>query len=87
MRYYHVTAKCGHVGKDHYIPITFAVKAGSATEAASSVIGSSSALCAACSFFAPVNAAIVTKPSMSVISVSRLYCSIGTPKVLAMSSG
>ena len=35
MGYYHVTAKCGHVGKGYYIPITFAVKAGSATEAAS----------------------------------------------------
>ena len=35
MRYYHVTAKCGHVGKGYYIPITFAVRAASATEAAS----------------------------------------------------
>ena len=35
MRYYTVTAKCGHVGRDCYIPITFAVKANSAEEAAS----------------------------------------------------
>ena len=35
MRYYTVTAKCGHVGRDCYIPITFAVKANSAKEAAS----------------------------------------------------
>lgn len=35
MKYYTVTAKCGHVGRDCYIPITFAVKANSAKEAAS----------------------------------------------------
>ena len=35
MRYYIVTAKCGHVGKKFYIPIDFAVMAGSASEAAS----------------------------------------------------
>ena len=35
MRYFTVTAKCGHVGRDCYIPITFAVKANSAKEAAS----------------------------------------------------
>lgn len=35
MRYFTVTAKCGHVGKGCYIPITFAVKASSAAEAAS----------------------------------------------------
>ena len=35
MRYYTVTAKCGHVGKNRYIPITFPVKAESAAEAAS----------------------------------------------------
>ena len=34
MRYFDVTAKCGHVGRGYYIPITFAVKAGSAAEAA-----------------------------------------------------
>ena len=35
MRYFNVTAKCGHVGRGYYIPITFAVKAESAAEAAS----------------------------------------------------
>ena len=35
MRYYEVTAKCGHVGKGFYIPITFPVRAHSAAEAAS----------------------------------------------------
>ena len=35
MRYYIVTAKCGHVGRGFYIPIDFAVMAGSASEAAS----------------------------------------------------
>ena len=35
MRYYEVTAKCGHVGKGFYIPITFPVRAKSAAEAAS----------------------------------------------------
>ena len=35
MRYFTVTAKCGHVERDCYIPITFAVKANSAEEAAS----------------------------------------------------
>lgn len=35
MRYYEVTAKCGHVGKRFYIPITFPVRAHSAAEAAS----------------------------------------------------
>lgn len=34
MRYYMVTAKCGHVGKGYYIPITFPVRAESAAEAA-----------------------------------------------------
>jgi len=35
MRYFTVTAKCGHVGKNRYIPITFPVRAESAAEAAS----------------------------------------------------
>ena len=35
MRYYEVTAKCGHVGKGYYIPITFSVRAQTAAEAAS----------------------------------------------------
>ena len=34
MRYYMVTAKCGHVGRDRYIPIDFPVRADSAREAA-----------------------------------------------------
>ena len=34
MNYYIVTAKCGHVGKDYYIPIDFPVRAESKTEAA-----------------------------------------------------
>ena len=34
MNYYLVTAKCGHVGKTHYIPIKFAVMAESGEEAA-----------------------------------------------------
>lgn len=34
MRYFMVTAKCGHVGKDFYIPIDFPVRADSAKEAA-----------------------------------------------------
>lgn len=34
MRYYEVTAKCGHVGKGYYIPITFSVRAQTAAEAA-----------------------------------------------------
>ena len=34
MKYYIVTAKCGHVGGDYYIPIDFPVKAESKTEAA-----------------------------------------------------
>lgn len=33
INYYKVTAKCGHVGKRNYIPINFAVKAESASEA------------------------------------------------------
>lgn len=32
-KYYKVTAKCGHVGKGNYVPINFAVKAESASEA------------------------------------------------------
>lgn len=35
--YYEVTAKCGHVGKKHYIPIIFAVKALNGEEAAKKV--------------------------------------------------
>ena len=35
MRYFMVTAKCGHVGKGFYIPITFPVRAKTAAEAAS----------------------------------------------------
>lgn len=34
MKYYIVTAKCGHVGKGYYIPIDFPVRAESKTEAA-----------------------------------------------------
>lgn len=34
MRYYEVTAKCGHVGRGFYIPIGFAVRAETASEAA-----------------------------------------------------
>ena len=34
MRYYEVTAKCGHVGKGYYIPIRFPVRAETASEAA-----------------------------------------------------
>lgn len=34
MKYYIVTAKCGHVGRGYYIPIDFPVKAESKTEAA-----------------------------------------------------
>lgn len=34
MKYYKVTAKCGHVGKGCYIPIDFPVRAESKTEAA-----------------------------------------------------
>ena len=34
MRYFMVTAKCGHVGRDYYIPIDFPVRADSAKEAA-----------------------------------------------------
>ena len=34
MRYYEVTAKCGHVGRGYYIPIGFAVRAETAEEAA-----------------------------------------------------
>ena len=33
-KYYKVTAKCGHVGKMKYVPINFAVRAESASEAA-----------------------------------------------------
>lgn len=36
-RYYNVTAKCGHVGRENYIPISFAVKANSAKEASKKV--------------------------------------------------
>ena len=32
-KYYKVTAKCGHVGKGNYVPINFAVKADTASEA------------------------------------------------------
>ena len=34
MNYYLVTAKCGHVGRHYYIPITFPVKAENGREAA-----------------------------------------------------
>lgn len=34
MRYYEVTAKCGHVGRGYYIPIGFAVRAETASDAA-----------------------------------------------------
>ena len=27
IKYYNVTAKCGHVGRENYIPISFPVKA------------------------------------------------------------
>ena len=32
-KYYQVTAKCGHVGKGNYVPINFAVRAYTASEA------------------------------------------------------
>ena len=32
--YYEVVAKCGHVGRKHYIPISFAIKANDGKEAA-----------------------------------------------------
>lgn len=34
MKYYIVTAKCGHVGRDYYIPIDFPIRAESRIEAA-----------------------------------------------------
>ena len=34
MKYYIVTAKCGHVGRGYYIPIDFPIRAESRTEAA-----------------------------------------------------
>ena len=37
IRYYNVTAKCGHVGRENYIPISFAVKAQNAKEASKRV--------------------------------------------------
>ena len=37
IKYYSVTAKCGHVGRENYIPISFAVKANSAKEASKKV--------------------------------------------------
>lgn len=37
IKYYNVTAKCGHVGRENYIPISFAVKAQSAKEASKRV--------------------------------------------------
>ena len=37
--YYQVTAKCGHVGRGMYVPINFAVKAMSASEAAQKAKG------------------------------------------------
>ena len=37
MNYYAVTAKCGHVGRNYYIPICFPVVAGSGKEAAAQV--------------------------------------------------
>lgn len=33
-KYYEVIAKCGHVGKKHYVPVKFAVEAESGKEAA-----------------------------------------------------
>ena len=36
-KYYIVKAKCGHVGRDKYIPIDFPIKAKSKTEAAAIV--------------------------------------------------
>ena len=33
-KYYSVTTKCGHVGKRYYLPLTFAIRAESAKEAA-----------------------------------------------------
>lgn len=38
-KHYSVTAKCGHVGKRYYIPMTFAIRAESAKEAAEIVRG------------------------------------------------
>jgi hypothetical protein len=37
IKYYNVTAKCGHVGRENYIPISFPVKANSAKEASKRV--------------------------------------------------
>lgn len=37
MQIFSVTAKCGHVGKDFYIPITFAIRAENGREAAAIV--------------------------------------------------
>ena len=37
MNYYEVVAKCGHVGRKHYVPIKFAVMAESGTMAAKMV--------------------------------------------------
>ena len=34
MEFYLVTTKCGHVGKGHYVPITFPIKAENGKEAA-----------------------------------------------------
>ena len=34
IKYFQVTAKCGHVGKGNYFPVNFAVRADSASEAA-----------------------------------------------------
>ena len=34
INYYEVIAKCGHVGRNHYVPIKFAVKAETGEEAA-----------------------------------------------------
>ncbi len=38
-RYFKVTAKCGHVGKGNYVPIAFAVRAESRSEASQKVMG------------------------------------------------
>lgn len=38
IKYFRVTAKCGHVGKGNYVPVAFAVKAESRKEASQKVI-------------------------------------------------
>ena len=39
IKYFKVIAKCGHVGKGNYVPVAFAVKAESKSEASQKVMG------------------------------------------------